>query len=292
MPERVRFSLIIVSYNNTGLLRECVRSIFAQTFNSYEIIIVDNASDDESVQYLHSLQGCKIFFNGNNLGFAKANNIGYSNSMGEWIILLNNDTVLPKNFLLQTSEIISKNRSVDILGPLVLSKDGFPQPTFNYSNIYSEFIFVLPKLRKFHRELSFGCNTAIKLEMLKKFESKYNFVTFHEVNAISGVCMIISRSLIENIGLFDENYFMYIEDIDFCFRAKKEGYNIYFSPDIFLTHFIKPIDQKKYLKNYLYDRNLLYFIKINYSFTTFLIANVILKLKKLLKSLSFLIVWD
>lgn len=292
MPEKVRFSLIIVSYNNTKLLRECVRSIFDQSFSSYEIIIVDNASDDECVKYLHSLENCKIVFNENNFGFAKANNIGYGNSVGEWIILLNNDTVLPKNFLSKINEIITSNKKTDILGPLVLSEDGFPQPTFNFLNIYSEFIIVLPKIRKFHRELSFGANSAKKQKVLKKFEYKYNFVTWHEVNAISGVCMIINRNVIENIGLFDENYFMYIEDIDFCFRAKKEGYNIFFSPDIFLTHFIKPIDQKKHLKNDLYDRNLLYFIKKSYSFTTFLTANVIIKLKKLVKTLSFLISKD
>lgn len=279
----IKFSVIIVSYNSLNLLINCLNSIYKAASDDVEIIVVDNNSNEEVIEYLENQDKIILIKNTSNVGFGKANNQAAKLAKGKWFVLINNDTKVELDFFEKAAQFFQSYPSYNIMGPLVLSADGFPQPTFYNKDYYRQLIFPSYSFRKFVRVLTFGTNVSEKKNLLYKRSVEYSFVNTHEVDSLSGVCLFIDRKVYETVGLFDENYFMYVEDLDFCLNVKRRGYKIAFFPELIITHFIKNINQKPSISWFNYNKNLKYFFSNNFAWYINIVAQPVLSLKALTK---------
>ncbi len=227
----MKLSIIIVSYNVCSYLRQCLQSIIkSNRFEEYEIIIIDNYSHDDSCRMVENeYPHIKLIKNKENLGFSRAVNIGIENSVGEFICVLNPDTLLSDNTFSELLDYMEKNRNTGCIGPKILNPDGSLQ---------------LPCKRSFPNPLSafFKLIGLSKIFPKSKYFGKYN-LTFldenkiHNVDAISGSFMLFPRLIVDKIGTFDESFFMYGEDLDFCHRIKQLGYAIIYNPATSIIHY-------------------------------------------------------
>jgi len=229
-------SIIIVSYNTAELLRRCLNSLKSEIRNpksEIEIAVVDNGSSDGSVEVVkdfidrNSRQFAKIrddsceirlIENKENLGFSKAVNQGIKVAGGETILLLNSDTQIRPKALERLLEFEEKVRPA-IIGARLLNPDGSVQPS----------VFHLPTIGGAVKEYWFGR----KGEFSKYAPAGSEPVV---VEAVVGGAMLISKGVIDKIGLLDERYFMYFEDLDFCRRAAKSGFKVWYLPSAEIIH--------------------------------------------------------
>ena len=215
----MKLSIIIVSYNTKDLLKNCLDSLQKFGIKQSEIIVVDNASSDESVAMVKkSFSKVKIITNKKNTGFAVANNQGIKSSKGDYILLLNSDTLVKKGALSNLTSYIDSHPNVGIASPKLLNADGTIQPAGGalpgLFNLITWFLFLdhLPYTSEFvdpyHQNQS-------------QFYQKTRLTGW-----VPGTAMLIRSDVIKKIGVLDEKIFMYAEDIDFCLRAQKAGYDI------------------------------------------------------------------
>lgn len=246
----MELSIIIVNYNTYHLTKQTINSLIEKEHNfSYEIILVDNASVDGSIEALKrdfstliSEGFLKVFINNSNLGFAKANNIGIRNSVGKYILLLNSDTVVEENCLEKCLSEINKDESIGALGCKVILPDGtldhackrgFPTPKAS-----------LHYLLKLHKKdpIKYGQYDALHL----------NENQTGEVDCLMGAFMLMPKAVLNEVGLLDEDFFMYGEDIDLCYRIKENNYKILYYTEAAITHH-KGGSSKKRRTKVIYD---------------------------------------
>lgn len=246
----MKLSIIIVNYNTYLLTKQTIESIIkTEHLFSYEIILVDNASSDESIEMLQIdfknlilEKKMKVFINNSNLGFAKANNIGIRNSQGKYILLLNSDTVIKENCLEYCLSQMEKDNAIGALGcKVVLSngnldhacKRGFPTPKAS--------LYYLLKLHK-KNPIKYGQYDALHLD-----ENKIG-----EVDCLTGAFMLMPKSVVLQVNSLDEDFFMYGEDIDLCYKIKEAGYRILYYPKAEIIHYKGGSSKKKRTK-VIYD---------------------------------------
>jgi len=228
-----KISIIIVNFNSKNLLCDCITSIFnCSGYDNLEIIVVDNGSTDNSLKLAKErFSMIKFIENRTNAGFAKANNIGINNSCGDYILLLNPDTVIKEDSILKMLEYFENNPDVGILGPKLLNSNGtiqlscrsFPKFSNAIFNRYSPITLLFPKNR---------------------FSAKYLYSDWvhdqpKEVDWVSGACLLTKKGILAQTGLLDENFFMYCEDIDLCFRVKLTGKKVLYFPQAVVMHHIR-----------------------------------------------------
>ena len=210
-------------------LVNCLRSINENRPRAeFEIIVVDNASTDGSVDTIKSsFPDVKIIANGENLGFSAANNRAIRIAKGQYLFLLNPDTIVYPNSLDTLIAYLDDHAVVGACGPKFLEASGKAHssvgyvPTFRALLYGRTFLRSLGIFRRRHKEL-----TARNL----------NFEKTAEVEQLSGAALMVRRSVMEEIGSMDENFFMYYEDVDLCLRIRKAGFKIAFVPDSTITH--------------------------------------------------------
>jgi GT2 family glycosyltransferase len=219
----MRASIIIVNWNTQYDLCNCLRSIFRQSEDnlSLEVIVVDNASTDDSVRAVRTrFPEVRIIENTENRGFAAANNQGIRASVGKFVLLLNPDTVLWDDSLSTLWEVISEHPQVGILGPRLLNQDGSVQPSvMSFPSLFSA-------VKSFIRARIHGVS---KIAPDIGEDIVY-------VPCVSGACLLVRRDVFEQVGLLDESYYMYAEEIDFCFRANEMGWKVAYTPLTSVTH--------------------------------------------------------
>lgn len=227
----MKLSIIIVNYNTKQLLADCIKSIEKNLYNfSYEIVVVDNNSADGSTDMVKSeYSHVKLIANNYNAGFAKANNQGLELCSGDYILLLNSDTIVLKNAISTLIDFMDSHIDTAICGPKLLNSDmtlqlpcrrGFPR----LINSVSYFSGIS---RVFHKSRVFGSY------LMTYMDSGIN----HEVDAVSGACLLVKRKILSEIGgLLDQAFFMHFEDIDLCYRAKISGYKVYYVHDSEVIH--------------------------------------------------------
>lgn len=230
----IDISVIIVNYNVKELLEQSIVSILKSASNlNVEIIIVDNNSFDGSVGHIKSKFPSnpliKIIESPLNLGFAKANNLGAAEANGEYLLILNPDTILQEDTLDKCLAFYKSNVKTGAVtcklilpsGKLDLAcRRSFPTPSVAVYRILG-LSRLFPKSRIFGR---------YNLTFLDENET-------YEVDAIVGAFMLIKKSIYEELSGFDEDYFMYGEDLDLCFRIKKAGYDVYYFPGTSIIHY-------------------------------------------------------
>ena len=215
----------------SSYLRQCLQSVLnTNEFGAFEIIVVDNYSHDDSCQMVkNEFPQIKLIRNKENLGFSKAVNIGLEKSKGEFICLLNPDTLVSDNTFNKLLDYITLNPNTGCIGPKILNPDGTLQLACkrSFPDPFSAFFKLIGLSRLFPKSIRFGKYNLTFLD-----ENK-----IHDVDAISGSFMLFPKLIVDKIGAFDESFFMYGEDLDFCHRIKQIGYNIIYNPITSIIHY-------------------------------------------------------
>lgn len=215
-------SIIIVSFNTKNLLKKCLVSIF-KFFKgiNFEVIVVDNASSDDSIQAVRNFDEVRVIQNKKNLGFGTANNQGAKISKGRWLFFLNSDAYLIDNSIAKLLEKLSKNPKIGTVGPLILNENKTIQQSIGF----------FPNLPKIFYWMSF-IDDLPGGELLKPYHLDHDRFYHREqkVDWITGAAMLVKREVFEKIKGFDEKIFLYGEDVDLCYRIEKAGFQIVFSP--------------------------------------------------------------
>lgn len=228
----VLVSVVIVNLNGKDLLDPCLNSIFSKSASfPFEIIVVDNNSKDDSVSWLRNNYPDVItIHNTKNLGFSRANNQGIRQAKGKYILLLNNDTEFLNNALKPAVEHMEQNSDVGICGLKLLHPDGsiqyscrsFPGFATSFFNRYSFLTRLFP-------------DNIFSRQYLKT-DFKHDKIA--DVDWVSGAAMLLRREMLGQIGLLDDRFFMYSEDVDICYRAWQNKWRVVYFPESQIVHHI------------------------------------------------------
>ena len=224
-------SIVIVNYNTRKLLRSCLASIYAgANGRPFDVRVVDNNSRDDSVGMVRSeFPKVKVTENKSNVGFSKANNAVIAQTDADYILLLNPDTLVLGDAIDRVVRYLEGHPKVGICGCKVLNRDRTLQLACRRS-------IPTPKVAFFR------LSGLSRLFPNSKTIARYNLTyedpeTTHEVDAVSGAFLMIRRQAIEDIGLLDERFFMYGEELDWCLRAKRAGWAVMYHPEAEIIHY-------------------------------------------------------
>jgi GT2 family glycosyltransferase len=224
-------SIIIVNYNTRKLTLECIESIYQSKMPSqFEIYVVDNASSDGSIEAIcKAFPYVKIIANKENVGFSKANNQAILESKGRYVLLLNSDTIVLENTISYIVDFMDTNIEAGATGCKVVLPDGTLDKACHRG-------FPTPEA-----SLYYMLGLAKKLPNNPRFNGYHkgylNMDETHEIDCLVGAFMIVRRETIDEVGMLDETYFMYGEDIDWCYRIKGAGWKIYYNPNVEIVHY-------------------------------------------------------
>jgi len=223
--------IVIVNYNSTDFLQDCLQSIFAQTrVSPIHTVVVDNASDDQDFTgFEKAFPDTHFILNDANYGFSTACNQGIRYRVADSYLLLNPDCVIEDSAIDRTLNFLAQNPEVGIAGCRVNNPDGtlqlasrrrIPRPSVALGKLFG-LSKVFPRSRRF---------AAYNYGDVDQNEA-------HEVEAVSGSFLMFRHEVLTAIGYLDESFFLYGEDLDFCFRATQKGWKIYYYPEAVITHF-------------------------------------------------------
>lgn len=222
-------SIVIVSYNTSRILDECIVSIKRETTCLYEIIVVDNASADDSRRMLREKHPDVLLIeNRDNAGFARANNQGFAIAQGKYFFMLNSDTVILDHAIDKLVEFMERSPDVGVCGPRNIGRDGklqyscdhFPS-VWNTFCYYTNLGLLFPKSRLFNR-----C-----------WMRYWDYGGPRDVERMTGCSLLIRSGLYRQLKGLDENFFMYFEETDFCFRAHNAGVRTTYFPQATIIHY-------------------------------------------------------
>lgn len=282
-------SILIVNYNTRQLTLDCLRSVYdSETVYSYEVIVVDNASRDGSVEAIRAeYPEVVLIANQENTGFAKANNQGMAIAQGRYVLLLNSDTVVqPDTFQIMVS-YMDEHPELGASGCKVILPDGsldkacrrgFPTPSASFYYAFG-FSKLFPNHPRFNQ---------YQLGFLDPNET-------YPVDCLIGAFMLVRKETIRQVGGLDETFFMYGEDVDWCYRIKQVGWGIHYHPATYIVHYKgassrrKPFKiiyefhramwvfhRKHYLRNYSWVTNAAVYCGISLKFLLSLAKNKLL----------------
>ena len=229
MELTLNLSIIIINWNSKNDLIKSIESIFHTVSNiTFEIIVIDNASFDGCDHLLSAYDRRLTFIQSkSNLGFSKANNEAFSISKGEIILFLNPDTIVLDNAIENLYFSILSLDHAGIVGPKLLNTD---------TSIQTSCIRIFPNIINQILDFNFLIEAFPfnNLWYSKKFLSKTDQIT--SVDAVSGACLMIKRSVFEEINYFSTEYFMYSEDLDICYKANSKNWKTYYIPSANVIH--------------------------------------------------------
>ena len=223
-------SIIIVAWNVRELLHNCLKSVYEQTRGiEFEVMYVDNASKDGSVGMVKKeFPQVKIIQNEKNEGFIKANNQGIEVSKGRYVLLLNSDTIVLDNAIAKTVNFADKHPEAAVVGCKVLNPDGtLRRACFMYPSVLNMVLSATYLSRIFPKSKFFG----------RERMTWWDFNDVREVETVSGCFSLVRKKAIRQVGLIDEAYFVYGDDPDWCYRFKKYGWKILFTPEPEIIHY-------------------------------------------------------
>ncbi len=220
-------SVIVVSYNTAGLLERCLANLRAAIQESLqvEIIFVDNASKDNSVEVIKTkFPECRLIVNEVNVGFGRANNQALQFATGRYILLLNTDAFVSSDTLSKTVAYMDANPRSGILGVRLEGRDGVLQPCCRYfPTPWNSFLWRTGLNRSFA-----GARMVDDLA--------WPHDTVRACDWVVGCYYLLRREVVEDVGLFDPRFFLYFEEVDHCFAARKHGWDVVFFPHTTVIH--------------------------------------------------------
>jgi len=217
----IELSVILVNFNDRPHLSPCLESVQAAAQSlSAEVILVDNHSDDGSPELVReSFPWVKLIVNEQNAGFAKANNAGFRASSGRFVLFLNTDTILPAGSLAALLDELKRRPEAGGAGPALVRSDSSFQVSFGKD------VGFFAELRQ-----KFLLNPYYKIRL--RYSRRVRSVGW-----LSGACLLARRDAVAAAGLFDENFFIYFEDIDLCRRIRDLGFELLYVPAVKVVHF-------------------------------------------------------
>lgn len=229
----MELSVIVVSWNTRELLRRCLETLRAELdaigpSSTWEVFVIDNNSSDGSADMVRAEHGwVKLTANRENLGFAKANNQAIREAKGRLVLLLNPDTEVRPGAIRTLISFLSERPRAGVVAPRLLNSDGSTQRSCREFPTFIGMIYELIGLsRMFPNNKTFG-----RYKMLD-----WNHDDEREVDQPEGACLLIRRELLDGVGPLDEGFFMLFEEVDWCYRVKKAGWQIWFTPRAEIVH--------------------------------------------------------
>jgi GT2 family glycosyltransferase len=228
LPGPALITIVIVNWNTASLLRACLESIRSQNAivhsDAVEVVVVDNASTDESVSMIMAeFPEVKLIRNIRNEGFARGTNQGAQASRGTYLMFLNPDVVLFPACLSYLVEFMDEHPEAGMAGPKLVGSDGSLQ-----TSAYPELTLGREFWRLFHLDRFY----PLAIYPLSRWETG----AAHSVDVVQGACLILRRNAIQQVGLLDEEYFMYTEEVDLCRRLRRAGWGVYWVPEAKALH--------------------------------------------------------
>jgi GT2 family glycosyltransferase len=263
-------SVILLNYKKPELTITCLESLFRMygnefTENLFEVIVVDNASGDRSLEKIeaavkkHAFSNIQIHVNKTNEGFSRGCNAGAEKAKGELLLFLNNDTIVEDRGIATMVKYMHGHDDAAVLGGKLMNMDGTSQhSTGKFYTLLRALFFLLGSQRL--ATMSNNPNTVTKVDWVK------------------GGCMMVRKSVFTKLSGFDEKIFMYIEDMEFCYRAKKAGYNTYFFPDVSIRHADQGSSSRSFAVVQIY-KGILYFYKKHRSYGEYALIKTVLYTK-------------
>jgi GT2 family glycosyltransferase len=230
----MELSIIILNYNTRDFLLPCIKGIVEHTHDiDYEILVVDNASTDGSVEYVNQkltsrFERVKLITSKKNRGYAAGMNLGIKQSHGTYVIVMNSDIAIWENSFKKMIEFMDANPHVGIAGPRLLSPDNSLQ--------YFVYKFPSPQVLLYRRtplsRFQFA-RRAIHKYLMTSWDHKDN----RKVDWVQGSCMIVRKDAIKQVGLMDERYFLFLEDTDWCRRFWKTKWEVWYLATVEIIHY-------------------------------------------------------
>jgi GT2 family glycosyltransferase/glycosyltransferase involved in cell wall biosynthesis len=212
-----KISIVLITFNNLEYTKSCIESIFTYSrYPNFELILVDNHSQDGTIEYLKELKSRKptvqVILNEENKGFAGGNNLGLKVAEGEYIVFLNNDTVVTRDWLYALMSVIKKNPRLGMIGPV------------------SNAVWNVQKIQTTYQ-------TVDEMHQWAEYYTSQQQDDYRTVNMLGFFCLMIKREVTEKVGLLDENYGVgMFEDDDYCRRVKEAGYELAYTKKVFIHH--------------------------------------------------------
>lgn len=222
-------SIVIVSYNVKDLLKKCLASILKNQGDlALEIIAVDNASSDRTAEMVKTdFPQVKLIANFNNLGFAAANNQGLKESQGDFILVLNPDTEIINNALKKILEFMKRTERAGMAGGKHLNLDRTLQPSVRRFPSFWPLFLIFTKIARIFPELP----------PLQRYLAKdFNYKLSQPVDQAAGSFLLLRKKMLEQIGLFDERFFTWFEEVDLCRRAQAAGWQVWYCAQAEIIH--------------------------------------------------------
>lgn len=228
----MKVAIIIVNYNGLENTLDCLDSLKRCSLDKHQakIIVVDNNSGDGSQEALSKIADITLITNQENLGYSGGNNVGIKYAMNhntaDHIVILNNDTIVDRSFLIN---LVQATKAGDIISPKIYFAPGFEFHKDRYTkNQLGKVIWYAGA--KIDWQNIIGKHTGVDEVDNGQYSKR------REIDLATGACMLVERKVFEKIGFFDEKYFLYLEDMDFCVRAKKAHFKIMFEPKAVIWH--------------------------------------------------------
>jgi len=219
-------SIIIVNWNTRDLLAQCLSSVFANPpAAEFTVWVVDNASDDGSPQMVKErFPQIRLIQNQENAGFARANNQAIRQSEGRYVLLPNSDTEVELGALTTLVDFLEQHPEVGAVGPHTLNPDGTLQTSCYPAPTLSRELW-----RLFHLDAlyPYGVYRMNDWDLGKP----------REVDVLLGACLLVRHAVLDQVGLLDEEYFMYSEEVDFCYRIQRAGWKLQWVPQVQIIHY-------------------------------------------------------
>lgn len=267
----VELSIIILSYNTANLTISCIQSLvnhYKKELDSglFEVFIFDNNSTDNSFEeiskYTRSHKNIHVFKNEKNYGFGKGNNIAVTKAKAKTVLFLNSDIELKGTGIVQMKDFLNSQNTIAVLGGKLMKQNGqIEKSAGRFFNLINTILMLI-----FGDRLSF---------------IRYNPTGIKKVDWVSGGLMMVKKEIFEKIQGFDEHLFMYIEDMEFCYRIKKIGYTTYYYPNITAIHVGQGSSNRTFAIVNIY-KGIEYFYKKHSNQLQYIVVVFLLKLKAIL----------
>lgn len=260
-------SVIIVNWKSVDYLWICIDSIFKYLkYVNFEVIIADNNSGDDLEKFKH-MDEVTVLTLDKNYGFAKANNIAFEKSKGEDILFLNPDTEFIDSSLSDLLQYQRNEKELGVVGCKILNPDESIQESVRTFPTLLSHVLILLKL---HRVLK--NNRSLNNYLMKDF----NYQSREEVDQVMGAFLLTTRKIFEELGRFDENYFIWYEEVDFCKRVKDAGYKVVYNPVTQVKHHYSQSfkNERRLRKQLILNKSMRYYFRKNEGLASYLVISL------------------
>jgi len=227
----MKLSIVILCWNDLKVISDCLRSIYAGTHSTeFEVIVSDNGSTDGSISFIReNYPDVRLIENGENLRFSKGNNGGISATQGEYVLILNPDTIIRDGALDRWIEFADRHPEAGGFGCQVLNADGSYQGCARpFPTVWREWVGAL-----YLRSLGYLSDVFIADKYVR-----WSGETERIIDWQAGCCLMVRGELLKKLGGFDERFYYYYEDLDLCHQIRDAGYPIIYTPDVVITHLV------------------------------------------------------